>query len=94
MQRCKFPNNLLELFVEPFEEPRDVPEFPILEINSMKTNKQPPIVNTGITSFGHLSQLPNAQTLSITSPLEIKSTPLPTHPGSDAEVMYLGRFVV
>ncbi|ODM99824.1 PR domain zinc finger protein 16 [Orchesella cincta] len=78
-------------FFEPFEDPYEVPEFPILEINSMST--QQPIVNTGI-HYGHLQHhSSNPQTLStITTPIEATPTILSTGP-SDQEVLYLaGNF--
>ncbi len=81
-------------YYEPFEEPHDVPEFPILEINSMPTHPQVPLVNTGISSLGHMSQHHTAPTMTITTPMEVTSTPLPVSSqlSTEQEVMYISKF--
>ncbi|CAL8093056.1 unnamed protein product [Orchesella dallaii] len=77
-------------FFEPFEDPYEATEFPILEINSMPTQQS--IVNTGI-HYGHLSQNHSGpQTMSITTPIETTTTALSTG-SSEQEVLYLaGNF--
>lgn len=80
-------------YYEPFEEPHDIPEFPILEINSM-SSQQAPVVNTGISTLGHITQHPHPHvvpTLSITTPIEVTSTPLPISSGVEQDgVVYIG----
>lgn len=79
-------------FYEPFEDTREIPEFPILEINSMPTSSQPMINVAGVTTLGHLSpHMPPPMT--ITTPIEMTPQPLPMNAVPEQEVVYLGKII-